>query len=81
MNFFADFGKFTGQNLLWDIPRAYHKYYFWIDLPQVVKAGYSSPEMTMIVKAFMADNEEKWVERSKETAAELLKQYPFYTVQ
>ena len=77
VNFFADFGKFTGQNLLWDIPRAYHKYYFWIDLPKVVKAGYSSPEMTMIVKAFNVDDEAAWVEKSKETAAELLKQYPF----
>lgn len=77
VNFFAEFGKFSGKNLLWDVGRAYHKYYFWIDLPKVVKAGYSSPEMTMIVKAFTADSEAQWEEKSKDTAAELLKQYPF----
>ena len=77
VNFFPDFGKFTGKNLLWDVGRAYHKYYFWVDLPKVVKAGYTSPVYSMIACAFPAENIEQWKEKAQAEAEALLKKYPF----
>lgn len=77
VNFFPDFGKFTGKNLLWDVAKAYHKYYFWVDLPKVVKAGYTSPMYSMIAKAFPAEDLADWENKAKAEAAALLKQYPF----
>lgn len=81
VNFFPDFGKFTGKNLLWDIANAYHKYYFWVDLPKVVKAGYTSPMYSMIAKAFPAEDLAEWENKAKAEAAALLKQYPFAPTQ
>ena len=77
VNFIPDFGKFTGINLLWDVGRAYHKYYYWVDLPKVVKAGYTSPVYSMIAKAFPAENLAEWESKAKAEAAALLKKYPF----
>ncbi|MBO7329775.1 MAG: hypothetical protein J6W00_13505 [Lentisphaeria bacterium] len=77
VNFFPDFGKFTGKNLLWDVGKAYHKYYFWLDLPKMVKAGYTSPVMSMIARAFPAADLAEWETKAKAEAAALLKQYPF----
>ena len=81
VNFFPDFGKFTGRNLLWDVGKAYHKYYFWVDLPKVVKAGYTSPVYSMIARAFPAADLAEWESKAKAEAAALLKEYPFAPTQ
>ena len=77
VNFFPGFGKFTGKNMLWDVGKFYHKYYFWIDLPQMLKAGFSSPVMSMIVTAFPAADQAEWESRAKAESDTLLKKYPF----
>ncbi|NMA42980.1 MAG: hypothetical protein GX946_06325 [Oligosphaeraceae bacterium] len=76
LNYLPEFGKFTGKNLLWDQLR-YHKYYFWLDLPELLPANYRSPEITMIVRGFPAESEQAWETAALQQADELLIRYPF----
>ena len=76
MNYLCGFGAYRGKNLLWDCPN-YHKYYFWLDLPEKLPAGYQSDGITMIVRAFDASSRETWLQKAGSLADSLLKQYPF----
>ena len=73
--FMTEFGKVSGLNMLWDQTR-YHKYYFWIDLPKVLPAGYVSPEVTMVVRAFPVKDAAEWPQAAKSAIAKLKAQYP-----
>lgn len=73
--FMTEFGKVSGLNMLWDQTR-YHKYYYWIDLPKVLPAGYVSPEVTMVVRAFPVKDAAQWPQAAKSAAAELKAKYP-----
>lgn len=76
VNFMPEFGRVTGINLLWD-RKVYHKYYYWIDLPKTLPAGYTSPVVSMIVRAFPAADKAEWESKAQAEAAALLAQYPF----
>ena len=71
----TEFGKVSGLNMLWDQTR-YHKYYFWIDLPKVLPAGYVSPEVAMVVRAFPVKDAAAWPQAAKSAVAKLKAQYP-----
>ena len=73
--FMTEFGKVSGLNMLWD-QTSYHKYYYWIDLPKVLPAGYVSPEVTMVVRAFPVKDAAAWQQAAKSAVAELKAQYP-----
>ncbi len=75
MNWLCNYGAYSGKNLLWDRPN-YHKYYFWVDMPPVVPAGYKSPVVSMVVRAFEAPSREAWEREAAALAAALRKQYP-----
>ena len=74
MNWLCNYGVYSGKNLLWDRPN-YHKYYFWVDLPPVVPAGYKSPVVSMVVRAFEAPSREAWEREAATLTATLRKQY------
>jgi hypothetical protein len=76
LTYMCGFGSVSGKNLLWDRPN-YHKYYFWIDLPKILPAGYKSPTVSMIVKGFNADSLKTWETKVNELCTKLKKQYPF----
>lgn len=73
--FMTEFGKVSGLNMLWD-QASYHKYYYWIDLPKVLPAGYVSQEVTMVVRAFPVKSAAEWQQAAKSAVAELKAQYP-----
>ena len=73
--FMTEFGKVSGRNMLWD-QTSYHKYYYWIDLPKVLPAGYVSPEVSMVVRAFPVKDAAEWPKAAKSAVAELKTQYP-----
>ena len=73
--YMTEAGKVSGLNMLWDRPN-YHKYYYWLDTPKVLPAGYASPEVTMVVRAFPVRDAGAWQETAKAVVAELKAKYP-----
>lgn len=76
LTFMANFGCASGINMIWNV-NAYHKYYYWMDLPKLVPAGYKSPVITMLIRGFNAENKEEWAAKATAIKDELLAQYPF----
>ena len=76
VNAFGNFGVVTGKNLLWD-RKGYHKYYFWMDLPAVLKKDWKSPEVKLVIRAFDAADEKSWRTSADKAVKELIKDYPF----
>lgn len=40
------------KTTFWDVPKAYHKFYLMLDVPPVIKKGYTSSPMTVLIKGF-----------------------------
>ena len=73
MGYFASYYPRQGQYMLWD-KKVYHKFYFWPNLPKVIKKGTKSRIYTMILKGLSAKSEE-WEKAANASAAALAEKY------
>jgi hypothetical protein len=43
------------KSTIWDIAKAYHKYYLMLDVPKVINKGFKSKEMTLKLSGFSSE--------------------------
>ena len=65
-------GKFF-KSTIWEVPYGYMKYYMMTDLPEVIPAGWESPEYTVVLRCYDAKDSEAMQQTLPKLAEELEK--------
>jgi hypothetical protein len=72
--YFASYYPLQGRYMLWD-KTIYHKFYYWANLPKVIKKGTKSRKYTLILQGIDAERA-NWQKATKTAAEALEKKYP-----